>query len=362
MSCNHHHRQLSDTAINASVVELSARLSETNADRIFIVTDSNVAPMTSPFVEKCREVAPADIITVPAGEANKSLSAVASICDNLSASGATRHSLIVNIGGGMISDLGGFAAAIFKRGIRYINVATTILAAVDAAIGGKTGIDTHAGPSRLLLKNEIGAFHKPLATIIASPLFASLPMREILSGFGEVLKTTMLFSPSLYSSALATSPSQNHNLDNLVTACGDFKRKVTELDPTEKGLRRILNLGHTAGHAFESILLDKGTPLPHGVCVAHGLLVALILSHICLGLESTEIYRYRDYLRETFPSTALSCRDLNAAEVLMAHDKKNRTGQTPSFVLLRAIGDPVEAYSPSPSDISQALNIYLDLL
>lgn len=340
---------------------LSNILKDAAPDRIFLLVDANTSRLSPPYLNLLKTFAPTVLITIPAGEENKNIATLLSITDTMSSIGGTRHSLIVNLGGGMVSDIGGFAAAIFKRGIPYINIATTILAAVDAAIGGKTGVDISVSKNTIL-KNEIGAFHIPLATFIDSLSFNSLPHIEKLSGYGEMLKTAILSSKRLYLQLLRGDEVINHPeiLETCVEECAEFKRKITSLDPKENGLRRILNLGHTAGHAFESRLICKGTHYPHGICIAHGILFAMILSHICLDFPSREISIYAGFLKSFFPSLILGCKDMPEIITLMSHDKKNRAGACPSFVLLRDIAAPVETFVPTGNQILEALDIYRD--
>lgn len=354
---------MSHAKFQNSVEILRHKLSRLDFDRIFVVTDSNVAPLAAEYIDVCREVAPVRTIIIPAGEGNKNLLTLSTICEALSTGDATRRSLIVNIGGGMVSDMGGFAAAIFKRGIRHINVATTLLAAVDASIGGKTGIDFSIGSS--LLKNELGAFHMPLAVIPAPELFGTLPTEEWLSGMGEVMKTAMLSSKGMYNYLLANPDiaPDSEKVAVITTKCAAFKRLITRIDPTEKDERRMLNLGHTAGHAFESLLLKRGTPMPHGVCVAHGLLVTLILSHLTSDKPEQcpikpEIHRYRACLREAFPPLPLKCSDSKTLITLMAHDKKNVSSEEINFVLLTEIGQGAILRPLTPVQIAEALDIY----
>lgn len=311
-------------------------------DRIFFISDANVAPLAGDYLRLCREVAPTVEYTVPASERAKSLEVMEGAAYALSNCGATRRSLVVAVGGGVVTDLGGFLAALFKRGVRHINVATTILAAVDAAIGGKTAID-FAG-----LKNEIGAFHLPVGVVVASELFSSLPWTEWLSGSGEVLKTGLLDSRSLYLDAFrlvqdaSTLPAGEFSdkLGDVARRCAAYKEKIVEEDPTEKGIRRLLNLGHTFGHAFESLLAAKGTPLPHGVCVAHGILPVMLLSEKLCGFDHSETLLYRRLLTDHYPALKLGCPDLPALMELLSHDKKS-TGDAIAMALLEAPGSPV---------------------
>lgn len=346
---------------------LSEIIDATPHTGLFLLTDTNVSrcvlPLLSDFIGRKN----LEIIVIDAGEDNKNLDTLARVWQRLSEGGATRDSLLINLGGGMVSDLGGFAAATFKRGIRFVNVPTTILAAVDAAVGGKTGIDF------LGLKNEIGAFSNPEAVLISpQPLF-SLPKGEIISGFGEIVKTAIISSRTLYRRLLA-EPADMESLGGIMAECVRFKEEVTRLDPKERGLRKILNFGHTGGHAFETLLLRKGEPVGHGVAVAHGILLSLILSHLLLGLPSEEIELYRTRILPIFPSLPLSCRDCDTLIELAGHDKKNLHPSSPLFILLRALPAsdslsaenfllpaPFEAVSVSERDLRAALDIYLDL-
>lgn len=355
---------------------LSEIIDATPHTGLFLLTDTNVSrcvlPLLSDFIGRKN----LEIIVIDAGEDNKNLDTLARVWQRLSEGGATRDSLLINLGGGMVSDLGGFAAATFKRGIRFVNVPTTILAAVDAAVGGKTGIDFHG------LKNEIGAFRNPEAVLISpQPLF-SLPKGEIISGFGEIVKTAIISSRRLYRSFLA-NPGVMDRLGAVMAECVRVKEKITLLDPKERGLRRILNFGHTGGHAFETLLLRKGKPAAHGVAVAHGILLSLILSHMLLGLPSEEIELYRREILPLFPTLPLTCRDCDAIIELAGHDKKNLCPSTPLFILLRSLPaenflsslsandslsannfllpSPFEAVPVSNRDLRAALDIYLDL-
>lgn len=356
---------------------------------LFLLTDTNVDRCVLPLlIDFMREENP-EIIVIDAGEENKNLDSLASVWQRLSDGGATRDSLLINLGGGVVTDLGGFAAATFKRGIQFINVPTTILGAVDAAVGGKTGIDF------LGLKNEIGAFSNPEAVLISAQPLATLPHSEIISGFGEIVKTAIISSRKLYRNLLADPPLPRRNLNAeadsavmerlgaVMAECVRFKEKITLLDPKERGLRKILNFGHTGGHAFETLLLRKGKPAAHGVAVAHGVLLSLVLSHMLLGLPSEEIELYRREILPLFPTLPLTCRDCDAIIELAGHDKKNLCPSTPLFILLRSLPaekflsslsandslsannsllpSPFEAVPVSNRDLRAALDIYLDL-
>lgn len=318
-------------------------------DKVFVVTDDNIMAIAI-------ELAPneSETIVIESGDENKNIKSLSGVWESLSKGGATRHSILVNVGGGMVTDLGGFAAATFKRGIRFINIPTTILGAVDAAVGGKTGINF------LNYKNEIGAFKEAEAVIISSRYFATLLPEEYLSGFAEMLKHGLISSREVYTKLLTYE--RKDDMLPLVEESVNVKRKVVEADPHEKGLRKSLNFGHTIGHAFESYALEKGEPIPHGIAVAHGLLVEMILSNMLVGFPSADLYPMATFLRENYPPISLTCEDYPALIDLMKHDKKNKTAGQINFTLLKAIGTPVLDQTATPEQITTALDIYRDLL
>ena len=326
-------------------------------DKVILVTDQNVEKIVLPLLEDSRIVnnSPRSIITP--GEPGKTLETVTQIWDKLEEAGATRRSVVLNIGGGVVTDIGGFAAATYKRGIRTVNFPTTLLGAVDAATGGKTGINFRG------LKNEIGAFHLPSKVIISALPFKSLDREEMLSGYAEMVKTALFSDREFYI--------QLYDLENLVedtTALGEavekcvcIKDDIVSQDPREEGIRKVLNLGHTAGHAFESLRFEKGTPVTHGKAVAHGLLVTLILSHIKLGFDSYELNQYLLFLKRYYGSALMRCEEMDKVIDKINRDKKNRTYGEPAFTLLKQIGVPEINCVPTQSELKEALELYIDM-
>lgn len=333
---------------------LHTLVSEIAPASVHIVTDINVAAKVLPALSL-----PWPVIETPAGDSSKNLSTLSSIWSSLIAQGATRRSLIINIGGGVVTDMGGFAAATFKRGVRFINLPTTLLSAVDAAVGGKTGINFMG------YKNEIGAFAPADAVIISTSTFSSLPATELLSGYAEMIKHGLLSSAADYDSLLAydISSAPLDSLLPLLEKSVRVKERIVEEDPFEKGIRRALNLGHTAGHAFESLALERGVPVPHGYAVAWGMLVEIILSNRLRSFPSTELYRYATYLRsQGYGAPAISCRDSDRLIELMRHDKKNDNPGHINFTLLDAPGQPVIDCTAPADEIRSAIDIFLDLM
>lgn len=341
---------LESATLEDALVKASSLLSD--GERLFILADEI-------FRNQIDCDAGRECCFIEAGESNKNLDTLQRVWCFLSERGATRKSLLVCVGGGMITDIGGFAAATFKRGIRYVNIPTTILAASDASIGGKTGIDFMG------LKNEIGAFWMPEMTLIVTSLFRSLPYAEVLSGFGEMIKTGFIESEVMAQEMLELGLSLRENIQRLSTvvpAVARVKERIVASDTHEKGTRKMLNLGHTIGHAFESLALMRSKPIPHGVAVAYGLLVEMILSHTMKDFPTRWLYHYAEMLRNSYPPFALSCDDYEDLINLMLHDKKNRRPGEINFTLLLAPGKVVIDETASKEEIKIAFDIFRDML
>ncbi len=324
---------------------------------VFIVTDSTVQQKVLPRIASTT-VATAPVIAIEPGDTHKTIQSLDHIWSSLCELGATRSSALINIGGGMSTDIGGFAGATFKRGIPFINVPTSLLAAVDAAVGGKTGINFRG------LKNEIGSFREADTVIISSSLFDTLPREEMLSGYAEMLKHGLISDAGVYRRLIAydiTAPDPASLLPLLEENVRVKQRVVTE-DPTEKGIRRALNLGHTPGHAFESLMISRGTPVPHGYAVAWGLVVDLILSHMKLRFPSAELQEVARFVRAHYGAPAITCHDYPEIIAIMRHDKKNRSASDINFTLLSSPGEVKIDCTATPEEIAAALDIFRDLL
>ncbi len=323
-----------------------------------IITDSNTRRDCLPLISGDSRIDGAGVIELEPGDDNKSLTSLSEIWNYLCCHGATRHSVIVNLGGGMITDIGGFAAATFKRGVRFINVPTSLLAAIDAAVGGKTGINFNG------LKNEIGSFAPACSVIVSSAFYGTLPRTELLSGYGEVLKHALLDSPEALGQALEFDLSEADPalLSGILENSVGVKRRIVAEDPFEHGLRRSLNLGHTAAHAFESLAMEAGRTEPHGIAVAHGIVVDLVLSHLNLGFPSDTLQAVASFVRENYPAPAFDCKDYPRLIEFMQHDKKNTSPDAINFTLLRKPGDVQTDCIVSPEQIKVAFDIARDLL
>lgn len=301
-------------------------------DSLFILVDEQTVRLCYPLVAEA--VGKVHLITIPAGDDNKHVDSLCHVWSELSSHGATRHSLLINVGGGMVTDLGGFAAATFKRGIPCINVPTTLLAMVDAAVGGKTGINLHS------LKNEVGAFYPAQAVVVSSQFLQSLDGDNIASGFAEMIKHGLISTEEHWAQLMHYDLSHPdlEALQHLVMESIRTKEDIVEQDPTEQHIRKALNLGHTLGHAFETLAMRRGTPCLHGYAVAWGLIGELYLSHVREGFPLDKLRQTVNYIKEVYGSFPFDCRHYDELHELMLHDKKN-VGTEIRFTLLGGIGD-----------------------
>lgn len=332
-------------------------------DRLFVVADENTARHCVPLLADRLDAS--RIITIPSGDEHKTLSTLTTVWDALEAGGATRHSLLINVGGGVVTDLGGFAAATFKRGIRYINVPTTLLAMVDAAVGGKTAINYHG------LKNEIGAFHQPEHIILCPRFLTTLDKENLLSGMAEMCKHHLLSGPHAAAAMERTADLfttlLHHPDDDVYAAAAQaiadsvtVKERIVTADPTEQGLRKALNLGHTLGHAVEELLLERGTPVLHGFAVAWGLMGELYLSHLVSAFPLEALRATTRLLRELYGCPPIGCKDYDTLLSLMKHDKKNSSADTVCFALLNASGDIRIDCTASREQVFEAIDFMRD--
>ncbi len=300
-----------------------------NYSSVFILTDQNVAPFWLPEVCHWLNCPKAIEIVIKDGEEQKNLQTIQRIWEALMKHHADRHSMLINLGGGVVCDLGGFAASTFMRGIDFINVPTTLLAMVDAAIGGKTGVDFGG------CKNQIGTFAQPREICCFSSVLTTLPQREILSGLAEMVKYGFIADAALLKVDL-------ENYEQYISRCADIKKQIVADDPQETGRRKILNFGHTLGHAFESFSLTTDAPLRHGEAVALGMWCALWISVHQSGLDEIVLKDFSSKLPMLLNESqiAISENDIDVIVSYLAHDKKNFGVQT-RFVLLEAVEKPL---------------------
>lgn len=322
-----------------------------DADCVFALCDATTAQVCAPLLSGAGFTPAATPIVIPAGDDNKDVSSLSHVWAELSQRGASRSSMLVCLGGGMVTDLGGFAAATFKRGIRFVNVPTTLLAMVDAAVGGKTGINFGG------LKNEVGVFREAEAVVIDTAFLRTLDAPNLLSGFAEMLKHALLHSEDMLAEHLRFSLDEPDYavLSRLVRQSVEVKSHIVRQDPTERGLRKALNLGHTFGHAIESLLLERATPRLHGYCVAWGLICELYLSLQAAAFPQDVTTRVSRFVRQTYGAAPITCKDYPRLLQLMRHDKKNRAGII-CCTLLSAVGQLHLDYQPSEAEILEAFD------
>ncbi|MEG1587293.1 MAG: 3-dehydroquinate synthase [Bacteroidales bacterium] len=337
--------------------QLSALIEQTDFDKLYLLTDEHTAKFCLPLLDTFTSTQAFELITIPVGDHVKDLHSISRVWQVLSETGATRHSVMINLGGGMITDLGGFAAASFKRGIRFINIPTSLLGAVDAAVGGKTGINFNG------LKNEIGAFAPAFAVLISTEFFITLDKENLLSGYAEMLKHGLLSSAD-YFDRLLSYDLDSRDFDillDLLEESVNIKREVVTIDPYEKGIRKALNLGHTAGHAFESYCLQLDKPVLHGYAIAWGLVCELILSHRQTGFPIEYLKQTADFVRENYGPLFITCKQYDELFEYMTHDKKNDAGFI-NFTLLKGVGDIAINQTASRENIDIMFDIYRDLM
>ncbi len=368
---------------------LETAIGECNPDRLFVLTDDNTSRLCWPVVKDYGCLAAAQLITIPAGDEHKNLTSLSHVWEQLQQGGATRHSLMVCLGGGMVTDLGGFAASTFKRGIAFINIPTTLLAMVDASVGGKTGINFCG------LKNEVGVFSEAQAVIICTRFLQTLDMQNVLSGYAEMLKHGLISNKEHWAELLRF-PIENLNreevqdssdrqepsggLASLLARSVAVKERIVEADPHEQGLRKALNLGHTIGHAIEewsfiSFNTRKSTqaplpsggagggsfsPLLHGYAVAYGLVGELYLSAVKCHFPTDRLRQTVQFVREHYGTPVITCNDYPALLRLMTHDKKNTAG-TINFTLLSDIGELQLNQSATDEEICEALDFLREM-
>lgn len=332
---------------------LAEAVGKVEHDRLFVLTDTTTKQLCWPVVQNYAVMKDAIMITIQPTDEAKTLETLATVWTSLQKGGATRHSLMINLGGGMVTDLGGFAASTFKRGMAYINIPTTLLSQVDASVGGKTGINFGG------LKNEIGVFNCANSVILSSTFLRTLDTENMLSGYAEMLKHGLLSSKENWAELLTfdiTTPDYA-TLQNLVAKSVAIKEQIVKEDPTEKGIRKALNLGHTAGHAIESLALKEGRTILHGYAVAWGLLMELYLSARKCGFPTKEMHQMEAYIKEHYGKFLYDCKHYETLYNFMSHDKKNQGGNI-NFTLLGGIGDIRINQTASQDEIEEMLDYY----
>ena len=310
--------------------KLNTYISSYKPSTVFILVDENTNENCLPtLLQELATTLPIEIIEIEAGEENKNLDTCTGVWNALTELGADRKSLLINLGGGVITDLGGFVASVFKRGIAFVNIPTTLLSMVDASVGGKTGVDLG------VLKNQIGLFSNPEMVLIDPNYLKTLSERELRSGLAEIIKHGLIYDKNLWNKATSFKELSVPNLSSLIHRSIEIKNEVVIQDPKEVGIRKILNFGHTLGHAIESYFLESETKenLTHGEAIAIGMITEAYISKSLLNFPSEELNNIKKSILEIFKKVHIETADYDAIIALLIHDKKNVGGQV-NFVLL----------------------------
>lgn len=311
-------------------IKLNIYISENKPSAIFILVDENTNNYCLPLLmEKLETKAEIEIIEIEAGEVNKNLDTCSGVWHALTELGADRKSLMINLGGGVITDLGGFVASTFKRGIAFVNIPTTLLSMVDASVGGKTGVDLG------VLKNQIGLFSNPEMVLIDPRYLETISDRELRSGLAEIIKYGITYDIKLWNEICKFKELTINNITKLIHRSIEIKNEVVTKDPKEKGLRKILNFGHTLGHAIESYFLESEDKenLTHGEAIAIGMVTEAFISQKLLNFPSENLKAIKEVILKIYGKAEIDVLDYEGIIDLLIHDKKNVGGQV-NFVLL----------------------------
>lgn len=333
--------------------DIAIAISECEHDKIFVLVDETTEKTCWTLIKRFLSLRNAELIVIGTTDTHKNLETVTQVWKAMSDGGGTRHSCLINLGGGMVTDLGGFVASTFKRGLDFINIPTTLLAMVDASVGGKTGINFNG------LKNEIGVFNDANYVILCTKFLKTLDVENIRSGYSEMLKHGLISNDALWSKIvnfpLAELPNKHLDvLQRMVVESIHVKEHYVIVDPREKGLRRALNFGHTFGHAFESWSL-KRNPILHGYAVAYGMICELYLSTIKTQFPVDKMRQTVAFIKENYGTLNITCDDYDELIDLMLHDKKNMSGII-NFTLLGGIGDVRINQTATEEEIKEALD------
>lgn len=331
-------------------------------DKVFVLCDENTEQHCLPrfkagvnYDEYGIDAEELSVITVAAGDENKTLATATQVWKELQDRGATRHSVLINLGGGMVSDLGGFVASTFKRGIAYINIPTTLLSMVDASTGGKTGVNFGG------LKNEIGVFNKPSRILFNTEYFRTLDYENFLSGYAEMLKHGLISKADILDELLSfdLDDPDYQQLERMIRRSVGVKKYFVERDPSERHMRKALNFGHTIGHALESFAMAKNRPVLHGYAIAWGMVCELYLSAAYYEFPEDLMRTVINFINDRYGKMDFTCDDYDEIYEYIRHDKKNE-GDEILFTLLSAKGQVRINRPITKEQIFHALDFYRD--
>lgn len=322
---------------------------QNNYSSYFILVDENTKKHCYPLIqEEVPELRQATLLEIPSGEINKNLSTCSVVWDQLLKHNADRKCLIINLGGGVIGDMGGFIASSYKRGVDFLNIPTTLLSQVDASVGGKLGIDFNG------FKNVIGCFNDPIAVFADQQFLDTLPYRELRSGYAEVIKHGLIASEKYFLEMTAQKDWSDNNWEDVVAQSVVIKNQVVKADPFEKGWRKVLNYGHTIGHAIETYYLETKHRLFHGEAIAWGMLAESNIYFSRGKMNTSEWNTIVNYIKLVFEPQVIPSTVLDEIIDLMYNDKKN-VGKTLNCSVIPSIGQCDIDVLVTPEEVKKAV-------
>lgn len=336
-----------------ALLRFSKELQAKDYSSLFLLVDTHTQEFCLPGFVSQTGLTDLEVLVMEAGEEHKTLQTCENLWNQLSERGADRNSALINLGGGVVTDLGGFVACTFKRGIDFYNLPTTLLAMVDASVGGKTGIDLGA------LKNQIGIIEEPKQVLIDAQWLQTLPQEELRSGFAEMLKHGLISNKDYWEQLKSLPKLEADTLAEFIKPSVAIKKQVVLEDPREKHLRKILNFGHTLGHAIESYYLThpEKNRLLHGEAIAIGMVMEAYLGVSCCSFSNVAAEEIKKTFAQFYPSVEIDAQDREGILELLRHDKKNKAGRV-NFVLLKSIGVPEIDVEVPQELFTQAFEFY----
>lgn len=352
-----HMKETCPVVIDENAFEkLNDYISKVKPSSVFVLVDENTKKYCLDIL-KHRISKDFEIICIQSGELYKTLETCGRIWETLSRKGADRKSLMINLGGGVITDIGGFVASCFKRGISFIHIPTSLLGMVDAAIGGKNGVDFKN------IKNQIGIIRNPEMVVIEKDFLKTLPYEQIVSGFAEMIKHGLIHSENTnyYNDCLSIKRLRHIQVRHLIDKSVEIKQNIVKNDIEENGLRKVLNYGHTLGHAIESFRMsqENSKHLLHGEAIAIGLVLETYISHVMYNFPIDKLNQLKSFIHQFYSLHSFSENEINEIIKLMKYDKKNVSNQV-NFVLLKSLGEPVIDCVVEHDLIHKAFDYYLD--
>ncbi len=326
-----------------------------NYSKVIVLVDENTKQHCLPIWEQNTNVSEYLLVKIAAGEQHKTIETCQIIWSKLMNGDVNRSALMVNLGGGVIGDMGGFCASTFKRGIDFVQFPSTLLSQVDASIGGKLGIDFQQ------VKNSVGVFRNPQGVFIEPAFLKTLPQREVRSGFAEIIKHSLIADATHWAHLSQLEHLEGVDWPSYLAPSLEIKKAVVTEDPFEKGLRKALNFGHTIGHAIESVFLESKYPLLHGEAIAIGMICEAYLSHKIVGLSAPELQDISDFILKIYDAVSLSSSDYPTFLELMQKDKKNERDEI-NFSLIPEIGKVKVNQTASKQLIRESLDYYCQLI